>query len=148
MECQLFSSHNDVTRSDPSLFWYPKAAADVLAPSMVTSTSEYSLLLVGSFLLANAFISHFQDTNNIESLLRNSIAMFFLKISCPGGIWTRAFCSGGVCDVHCTGSSQLINYDESCVNNMISEKVHNDKRNLMFGTLACVSKIKNIALIL
>ena len=38
---------SDLTRSDPSLMWYPKAEDHLGTTSMVTSTSEYSLLLVG-----------------------------------------------------------------------------------------------------
>ena len=40
-------SSKEFGRSDPSLFWYPRAA-DATGPSFVTSTSEYSLMLVSN----------------------------------------------------------------------------------------------------
>jgi hypothetical protein len=41
------------------------------------------------------------QTMHIESTVHNSTDMICLKTLCPGGIWTRVFCSRGWGDVHC-----------------------------------------------
>jgi hypothetical protein len=70
--------------------------------SCLTLKNTFGSLLL--FLFINTQATH------IKSIIHNSMSVFSLKTSYPGGIRTRVFCSGGECDVHCSKPPGLSNF--------------------------------------